>query len=197
MLYVIFVHSHLYFKNPHLVTHFFCLEHSSVRIFVSTSHKASGSLSAQKRKQQQENKWDCYINWTFEHFRSSGCLPPCAGLAVQYSGSTLQARRRLGFLIVAWVSEWGSAGESRVTAWVVDVLETVATSWEIYILADIINSPRAIFSPLHIFLSVLDTPTHAESIVPVQKIRFNTPAALDTAVEVSANENVMHPSNLE
>lgn len=79
----------------------------------------------------------------------------------------------------------------------VDVLETVATSWEIYILADIINSPRAIFSPLHIFLSVLDTPTHAESIVPVQKIRFNTPAALDAAVEVSANENVMHPSNLE
>lgn len=85
MLYVIFVHSHLYFKNPHLVTHFFCLEHSFVHIFVSTSHKASGSLSAQKRKQQQENKWDCYINWTLEHFRSSGCLPPCAGHAEQYS----------------------------------------------------------------------------------------------------------------
>lgn len=59
------------------------------------------------------------------------------------------------------------------------------------------QSSSHFFSPLHIFLSVLDTPTHAESIVPVQKIRFNTPAALDAAVEVSANENVMHPSNLE
>lgn len=158
MLYVIFVHSHLYFKNPHLVTHFFCLEHSFVHIFVSTSHKASGSLSAQKRKQQQENKWDCYINWTLEHFRSSGCLPPCAGHAEQYSGSTLQARRRLGFLIVAWVSERGSAGSS-YSAWVVDVLETVATSWEIYILADIINSPRAIFFPSP-HLSVCTWHTH-------------------------------------
>lgn len=79
-----------------------------------------------------------------------------------------------------------SGRESSYSAWVVDVLETVATSWEIYILADIINSPRAIFFSLRLFLSVLDTPTHTESIVPVQKIRFNTSATLEAAVEMSA-----------
>lgn len=177
MLYVIFVHSHLYFKNPHLVTHFFCLEHSFVHIFVSTSHKASGSLSAQKRKQQQENKWDCYINWTLEHFRSSGCLPPCAGHAEQYSGSTLQARRRLGFLIVAWVSERGSSGSS-YSAWVVDVLETVATSWEIYILADIINSPRAIFFPLSTSFCLYLTHPHMLNLLCLCKKYDLTPQPL-------------------
>lgn len=59
-------------KSPHLVTHFFCLAHSAVRILVSTSYKAPGSLSVEKKKKerkkqktaskQEGNKWDCYIS---------------------------------------------------------------------------------------------------------------------------------------
>lgn len=49
MVCVICVFSHLYFKSPHLVTHFFCLAHSAVRILVSASYKAAGSLSAEKK----------------------------------------------------------------------------------------------------------------------------------------------------
>lgn len=107
MAYVIFAHSHLYFKSLHLVTHF-CLAHSAVRILVSTSYKAPGSLSAQKKKanKEKENKWDCYISWTLKHFRSSGCLPHCAGAA-----GSQEAR----VFIVVWTSGWGSAGESQVT----------------------------------------------------------------------------------
>lgn len=56
MVYVIFAHSHVYFKSPHLVTHFFCLAHLAVRILVSTSYKAPGSLSAKSKKKQQKKK---------------------------------------------------------------------------------------------------------------------------------------------
>lgn len=64
MVYVIFAHFHLYFKSPHLVTHFSCLAHSAVHILVSTSYKAPGSLSAggEKKNSKEENKWDCYIS---------------------------------------------------------------------------------------------------------------------------------------
>lgn len=104
MVYVIFAHSHLYFKNPHLMTHFFCLAHSAVRILVSTSYKVPGCLTAikkrkEKKKKQEENKWDCYINWTLKHFRSSGCLPSLHRSAEQYSGPSPQAHRRLEFLL--------------------------------------------------------------------------------------------------
>lgn len=88
MAYVIFAHSHLYFKKSlHLVTHFFCLAHSAVRILVSTSYRAAGSPSAPRERQQKkkrekqpskekENKWDCYISSTLQHFRGSGRLSP-------------------------------------------------------------------------------------------------------------------------
>lgn len=62
-----------------------------------------------------------------------------------------------------------SLGESSYHAWVVNVLETIATSWEIYNHANIINSPQAIFFSLSTFFCLYLTHPHAESVVPVQK----------------------------
>lgn len=112
MAYVIFAHSHLYFKKSlHLVTHFFCLAHSAVRILVSTSYRAAGSPSAPRERQQKKqkkknreggkknpkqpskkkaNKWDCYISSTLQHFRGSGRLSPFTR-----SGATVGRRRRI------------------------------------------------------------------------------------------------------
>uniref|UniRef100_A0A3Q1GY51 Voltage-dependent L-type calcium channel subunit beta-1 n=1 Tax=Anabas testudineus TaxID=64144 RepID=A0A3Q1GY51_ANATE len=102
MAYVIFAHSHLYFKSPHLVTHFFCLAHSAVRILVSTSYKAPGSLSAKgkkkKKKKRQEQVGLLYkLNTqTLQKFR----LPPSLHRsAAQYSGPVPGARRRLRFFL--------------------------------------------------------------------------------------------------
>lgn len=169
MVYVIFAHSHLYFKSPHLVTHFFCLAHSAVRILVSTSYKAPGSLSAKrkKKKQQEENKWDCYINWTLKHFRSSGCLPLCTALLNSTVGLHLRLAGGSGFSCGMGVWMRVSGRESSYRAWVVNVLETVATSWEIYMPTNSINSPQAIFF-LPISFSLYLTHPHIESVVPVQ-----------------------------
>lgn len=100
MVYVIFARSHLYFKSPHLVTHFFCLAHSAVRILVSTSYKAPGSLSAQEKKKTARREQVGLLyklnTQTLQKFR----LPPSLQRsAEQYSGPTPQARRRLEFLL--------------------------------------------------------------------------------------------------
>lgn len=69
--------SHLYFDSLHRMTHFFCLTHSAVRILISNSYKAPGSLSAPEKKKEKrknienekagrKNKWDCYISWKLE-----------------------------------------------------------------------------------------------------------------------------------
>lgn len=50
MVYVIFEHSHFYFKSLHLVSHFFCLAHSAVRILVSTSYKCQAACRLKKKK---------------------------------------------------------------------------------------------------------------------------------------------------
>lgn len=81
MAHVSFARSHLYFDSLHRMTHFFCLTHSAVRILISNSYKAPGSLSAlkkYKKKKKDEgkkienekagrtNKWDCYISCKLE-----------------------------------------------------------------------------------------------------------------------------------
>lgn len=69
-----------------------------------------------------------------------------------------------------------SLRESSYHAWVVNVLETVATSWEIYTRANIINSPQAIFFlSLYLFLPILDTPTRWIRCTCAK--RFNTSAS--------------------
>lgn len=117
MVYVIFAHSHLYFKKPTpsdslLLPGTFSCPHSCQHLLQS----ARQPVSWKKKKQQEENKWDCYISWTLKHFRSSGCLPHCTALlsgTVQWAGAAGSQEARV--FIVVWVSGWGSAGESQVT----------------------------------------------------------------------------------
>ena len=130
-------------KSPHLVTHFFCLAHSAVRILVSTSYKAPGSLSAKKKKterkkektasKQEENKWVCYISWALKHFRSSGRLPHCSALLNSTVGRRRGPAGGSGFYCGMGVWMGVSCRESGYSVWVLDVLETAATSCEIYI----------------------------------------------------------------
>lgn len=56
MAHVSFARSHLYLDSLHLMTHFFCLTHSAVRILISNSYKAPGSLSAQKNKKKMKRQ---------------------------------------------------------------------------------------------------------------------------------------------
>lgn len=45
---VSFARSHLYFDSLPLMTHFFCLTRSAVRILINASYKAPGVLSARE-----------------------------------------------------------------------------------------------------------------------------------------------------
>lgn len=99
MVYVIFVHFHLYFKSPHLVTHFFCLAHSVVRILVSTSYKAASSLSAQKKKKARREQVGLLYKLNTQTFQKFRLPPSLHRSAEQYSGPAPQAHRRLRFLL--------------------------------------------------------------------------------------------------
>ena len=96
-------------KSPHLVTHFFCLAHSAVRILVSTSYKAPGSLSAKKKKERKKERKNSkqarreqvgllykLSTQTFQKFRTP---PSLLRSAEQYSGPAPRARWRLRFLL--------------------------------------------------------------------------------------------------
>lgn len=134
MAYVIFAHSHLYFKKSlHLVTHFFCLAHSAVRILVSTSYRAAGSPSAPRERQQKKNKKTKkkqggerkkkrktaeqgkreqvgllykFNTPTFPRVRSP--LPRSPVAVLQWAGAAGSQEARV--FIVAWVSGWGVSG---------------------------------------------------------------------------------------
>lgn len=160
MLYVIFVHSHLYFKNPHLVTHFFlpgtfiCPHFCQ---YLPQSIRQPVSSKTKTATREQVGLLYKLNTRTLQKFR----LPPSLRWtcwAVQRVDSAGSEEARV-FDCGMGVWKRVSRRESSYSAWVVDVLETVATSWEIYILADIINSPRAIFFPSP-HLSVCTWHTH-------------------------------------
>lgn len=83
MAHVSFARSHLYFDSLHLMTHFFCLTHSAVRILISNSYKAACQLKKKKKENENEkagskNKWDCYVSWNLEQRFKPSPSPTCA-----------------------------------------------------------------------------------------------------------------------
>lgn len=138
------------------------------------NQKKKKQVGKKRKKEKQpskekENKWDCYISSTLQHFRGSGRLSPFTRSGAT-AGRSPQARRRLGFLLWHGCLDGGSAGESRVT------VHEWPVSWKLQPLHDEFISPlqRCFF----FFLSPLHTPTHPASVLYLSERRFNTAALL-------------------